>query len=344
MIINTLKTLDSVPSPALGLLPAIHDAVVEDVPLVGSTVSLPSANDAKGRVFKNQTSAPIVLPATSKWPARSLESGATFGSDGRLFYKVRNKLGTTSYYPESFERTVYNFSFTRKSFAPGSLFELNRLFYFRLIANTTTAVWSVIFEVGMRTDQILPKNEYTMNATLVQGATMVTVPVSQAANITAMMLVTGSGVPSGLDGVTKVLSVDSAAGKVYLTKPVTQVGVKSLTFTAPVGPNLGDYVWLPPMLEESVVLTEMKAMNPLGIWLKNYGDKNGIATRNDYGFEGYAKFYDKAVSCPLESLPTGSDFLLRLRIGQFDTENSVADPKGYAAYLIRDINDPDDPV
>ena len=344
MIINTLKTLDSVPSPALGLLPAIHDASVEDVPLVGSNASLPNASDARGRVFRNQTNASIVLPATSRWPARSLEPGATFGSDGRLFYKVRNKLGTTSFYPESFERTVYNFSFTRKSFPPGGVFELNRLFYFRLIANTSTAVWSVIFEVGMRTDQVLPKSEYTIDATLVQGASMVTVPVNRAVDIVQMMVVSGSGIPEGLDGTTKVLWVDVADGKVYLTKPATQSGVKSLKFTAPVGPNLGDYVWLPPMLEESVVLTEMKSMNPLGILLKNYGDKNGIATRNEYGFEAYAKLYDKAISCPMESLPTGADFIMRVRIGQFDTENSVSDPRGYAAYLIRDVKDPDDPA
>jgi hypothetical protein len=30
---------------------------------------------------------------------------------------------------------------------------------------------------------------------------------------------------------------------------------------------------------------------------------------------------------------------MRVRLGQFDTENNVADPKGYAAYVVRGKED-----
>jgi len=94
----------------------------------------------------------------------------------------------------------------------------------------------------------------------------------------------------------------------------------------------------------------MKSMNALGIWLKNWGDKerrlpDGTTIsdpyRNDLGFEGYAKIYDKSVAVPLDSLPEGYEFMLRVRIGQFDVED-VSDPKGFAAYVVRAGDDPED--
>ena len=351
MIISSMKSIESVPTPALGLLPAIHDAEIEDVPLVDGQPSLPLAENCKGRVFRNQTAKAITLPQTSKWPARSLEAGGVFGSDGRLFYKVRQKQGTTSYYPESFERTLYTFSFSPQSFSFGSEFELSRLFYFRLLANTSSAVWSVIFEIGVRNDQTTPTIQFTMQGTLASGSANVAISDPQLGSLFYRMVVTGAGIPSGLDGTTYIKSIDLSAGTLVLSGPATQSGAKALTFTAPVGPNLGDFIWLPPLLEQEVLLTEMKTISPMGIWLKNWGDKNvrgpdGESSpdpnRNDLGYQAFAKLFDKATPVPIDRLPTDRDFLLRVRIGQFDTENSVADPKGYAAYMVRAIDDEED--
>jgi hypothetical protein len=351
MIISSMKSIESVPTPALGLLPAIHDAEIEEVPLVGGLPVLPLAEACKGRVFRNQTAKAITLPPTSKWPARSLEAGGVFGSDGRLFYKVRQKPGTTSYYPESFERTLYTFAFSPQSFSAGSEFDLSRLFYFRLMANTSSAVWSVIFEIGVRTNQTTPTLALTMQGTLTSGSANVTISDPQLGSLFYRMVATGSGIPSGLDGTTYIKSINLATSTLVLSRPATQSGARSLTFTAPVGPNLGDFLWLPPLMEQEVLLTEMKTINPMGIWIKNWGDKNvqgpdGSSApdpyRNDLGYQGFAKLFDKATPVPLDSLPTERDFLLRVRIGQFDTENSVADPKGYAAYMVRAIDDEED--
>jgi len=351
MIISSMKSIESVPAPALGLLPAIHDAELEEVPLVDGLPVLPLADTCKGHVFRNQTAKAITLPQTSKWPARSLEAGGVFGSDGRLFYKVRQKPGTTSYYPESFERTLYTFAFSAQSFSAGSEFELSRLFYFRLMANTSSAVWSVIFEIGVRTDQTTPTLQLTMPGTLTSGSANVAIYDPQLGSLFYRMVVTGAGISSGLNGTTYIKSIDLASNTLVLSRPATESSEEELTFTAPVGPNLGDFLWLPPLMEQEVLLTEMKTINPMGIWLKNWGDKNVQGPdgrnapdpyRNDLGYQGYAKLFDKATPVPLDALPTDRDFLLRVRIGQFDTENSVADPKGYAAYMVRAVDDEED--
>ncbi|NBQ48028.1 MAG: hypothetical protein EBU33_06200, partial [Sphingobacteriia bacterium] len=336
MIITTLNSLDSLPQPALGLLPAIHDVDVENVPLVATKPVLPVASVATGRVFVNQTSEKIILPSYGKWPVRNLAPGELFGSDGRLFYKMKKRLGTTSFYPDSFERNIYNFTFTGKSFPIGESFEFKRNFFFRLFANTTIAVWNVIIEIGMRVDDVLPSYSTTINSTLVSGSSILTVPLADIGKIRERSLVSGVGIPSGLDGVPAVLALDAATGSVVLSHNVTVSGVNAITFTAPVGSNLGDYVWLPALLEEEVVLTEMKTMNPFGIVLKRWAAKDGVTSRNNEGYEAFSLSYNRSINCKIESLPTGDNFVLRVRLGYFDTQNSVSDPRGYVAYLIKD--------
>lgn len=345
MIISELTEISAVPTPALGLLPALHDAEVEDTVFgVNGEATLPTAQAAKGRVFRNQGDKAIILPSAGKWPARNLAPGELYGSDGRLFYRVVNKAGTTSYYPQHFERNIYTFSFTAKTFPIGDVFEFQRFFYFRLIANNTTAVWSVIFEIGERIEQAQPALVYEIPAVLTSGQKTIQISDPRLGSLVYNMVVTGTGVPVGLDGTTYVAGINVAAGTVSLTRAATQSGTRALTFTAPVGPNLNTWRWLPPLLEEQVVLTDMKSMNPLGVWMKSWGDKNRTfpdgtvvadPNRNDYGFEGYAKLFNQSYPVRHESLPSSSEFLLRLRIGQFDTENGVADPRGYAAYVIR---------
>jgi hypothetical protein len=310
---------------------------------VGS-LRLPVAADARGRVFVNDAAGSLVLPATGRWPARTLAVGEFAGGDGRLHYRVVHKPGTTSYYPHHFERTVYTFSFSDRTFPIGEVFEFSRYFYFRLVANNTTAVWSVIFEVGERIDQSSPQEVYELEATLTAGSKVVRVSDARLAELIEMMEVTGEGVPEDLEGKTYLWSVDAVAGEVTLTQAATLSGVRMLTFRAGTGPNIERIKWLPPMLEEQVLMTDLKSMNELGIWIKNHGEQGRLnpdgtyandPSRNEAGFEAYKLIYANRYPVPLESMPTSSNFLLRLRIGQFDTENTTADPRGYAAYVIR---------
>jgi len=250
MMINSLQ-IATLPTPALGLLPAVHDATVTD-----ATLPLGTAAESVGNVYKNAGSDYITLPAWGRWPAQQIAPDRHFASDGRLFYPVRRRLhpqdGETSWYPEMFERVLYTMHFTPQQFTIGSSRALRIQFDFRLIANTSNAVWSVFFEIGRRISQESP---------------------------------------------------------------------------APIGPNLEDYLWLPPLLEQQVVLTDVECSHQLGVVINNTKD----------GYTGSRLLYDKAEAVDPESLPPSYDFSLRVRIGCFDTQNSVFDPKGFAAYTAKEI-------
>lgn len=249
MFLEKIECITQLPQPSLGLLPAVHDAVVSDAVLpLGTAASL------TGQVLRNGTGESLTVPAWGRWPARQIAPNEHFASDGRLFYKVRQRLvkpaGETSWYPEAFERTLYTIHLTPKQLPLGSSFQFDRQFDFRLIANTTNAVWSVVIEVGQRTIQSTP---------------------------------------------------------------------------SPIGPNLLDYEWREPLLEQQVVLTDVMCSHQLGVVIWNTHD----------GYAASRLLYDKAEACDPASLPTGSDFAIRIRLGHFDTQNSVVDPKGYVAYVAK---------
>jgi hypothetical protein len=307
---------------------------------------LPGFVAAKGRVFLNDTGKSVVLPESGKWPSRSLPDSQLCGGDGRLLYEVIHKPGSSSYYPQVFERNIYTFSFSGETFPRGEIFDFSRFFYFRLIGNNTTAVWSVIFEAGEILSQTAPSKSISSGATLTSGQKTIFVTPAKALELSQWMVVTGDGVLGAAigDQKTYISAINTETGALTLTQAATASGQKTLVFTAPVGPNIERINWLPPLMEEKVHLTDLKSVSALGVWIKNHGTREIVRpdgeieidpNRNEMGFEGWRLVYQKRYPIPHECLPTSSNFVIRLRIGQFDTENSVSSPKGYAAYLIR---------
>lgn len=341
MIIQGISSIGTAPKPELGLLPAIHDAEVEATVFddAGNAV-IPTALAAKGRVFINQGVGTIVIPAYQNWPAREVSSGEVYGSDGRLYYKLYHKTGTTSYYPQSFERVVYSFAFTGRTFPAGSDFEFKRNVFMRLISNNTTALWSVIFEIGEKVAQVDPKIDLQLPALLTEGSKVIQVTDPQGSKIAYNMLVSGAGVEDG----TRVYAV--SGDSITLTRAVGLSGEKLLTFKAPIGPNIFEWKWLAPLIDENIILTDARSQNLFGIYLKNWGSiykilPYGGGTVVDYnrsstGMEGICNIFGALRNASPESLPSTNEFMLRMRIGQFDVENNVADPRGYAAYLVVD--------
>jgi hypothetical protein len=301
----------------------------------------PEVGIGKGRVFVNNSTRTMPLLSWGRWPSRQISSGELYGCDGRGYYKVSNKIGTSSYYPDAFERTLFNFSFNNDSFGIGQEFIFEKAYYFRLIGNNTPAVWSVIVEVGMRVDDVFPVYSASVDSVLFAGSTIVSVPVGDISKIKPRSKVYGDGIPvKGINEETPVvLALDLATGSVVLSRPATLNGNKNLRYEAAPGPNLGDYVWLPPMMEQQIVLTDMKCRHPLGFQIKNWGEKGNDMARNDLGYSGFMKKYTQAIACPTYTLPTGPDFVIRVRLGQFDVTNSTLDPRGYAAYVITDPGD-----
>lgn len=90
---------------------------------------------------------------------------------------------------------------------------------------------------------------------------------------------------------------------------------------SPVSENLADVVWQPaPLLSQRIVISGLKLKHHFGAIIKRSLDNVISAER---------KLYTAWSACPAESVPLTSGFVLRARIVQFDTENSVRGAKGY---------------
>lgn len=152
MIIQGIEKITVLPTPALGLLPAVHDATVASYE--DAEAALPTVE--AGQVLVNAAGETVTLPAYGPWPAQRLAVGEYAACDGRFWFPARRYKETNSYYPAAFERTIYTLAFTPESLPLGSVFALDRRFQFRLLANNTDAVWNVVWEVGMRTAQTSP--------------------------------------------------------------------------------------------------------------------------------------------------------------------------------------------
>jgi hypothetical protein len=158
---------------------------------------------------------------------------------------------TNSYYPAAFERTAYSVSFTPQGLAIGNPFKLAKNFSFRAIGAATAAVYSVIFEFGVR---------------------------------------------------------------------------RNTTSPAPVGSNIAGYEFLPPALEQEVVLTDVTSSHVLGLQF----------VKTPSGMNGQRFLYSRSLNFIPGTYPVDTeDFILRVRIGQFDIEEDT-DTQGYVGYLIQD--------
>lgn len=150
MIISGINEIKNLPSPALGLLPAVHDATV--VNYTGGAIPAVQA----GQVFLNSSGGVVTLPAYASWPPQKVPFGSFAACDGRFWFPARRYKATNSYYPQAFERTVYTLSFTPESLPLGGSFALRRVMMIRLLSNNTDAVWNWVWEIGMRTSQESP--------------------------------------------------------------------------------------------------------------------------------------------------------------------------------------------
>lgn len=161
IVTGGIETITNLPSPALGLLPAVHDAEVETYVTnaidedTGEIVTNPLPPPTPGRVLLISESA-VSLPAYGSWPAQRAQPGQFAASDGRFWFRARRYQQTNSFYPEVFERSLYSFAFTAVSLPLRQRWSLGRDFDFRLFSNNTDAVWNVVWEVGDRTAETTP--------------------------------------------------------------------------------------------------------------------------------------------------------------------------------------------
>ena len=89
----------------------------------------------------------------------------------------------------------------------------------------------------------------------------------------------------------------------------------------PVSENLADVVWQPaPLLSQRIILSGLKLKHHFGAIIKRSLDNVMSAER---------QLYIAWSACPANSVPQTPGFVLRARLIQFDTENSVRGAKGF---------------
>jgi hypothetical protein len=97
-----------------------------------------------------------------------------------------------------------------------------------------------------------------------------------------------------------------------------------------VGVNLSDVVWdKDPMVSQRIILTSTKQEHDFGVSIRRSLTDTIAGDCLVYGV------WEAALA---NSLPASSNFVLRARLVQFDTENSVADPRGVIHVAATDIS------
>ena len=98
----------------------------------------------------------------------------------------------------------------------------------------------------------------------------------------------------------------------------------------PVSENLADVVWQPaPLLSQRIILSGLKLKHHFGAIIKRSLDNVMSAER---------QLYIAWSACPANSVPQTPGFVLRARLIQFDTENSVRGAKGFVFAALTQAN------
>ena len=136
---------------APGLLPAIHDAAVVDVNALPASIAA-----SVGNVFRNTSTAPLIVPGGLGRRGGYLEPGGYVGSDGRVWYRLTRTGTSNSYYPADFERELFLLPVMAEMWQPGNRFSLTFDLDLRTVEATTRAQYVVVVEAGTPAQQAAP--------------------------------------------------------------------------------------------------------------------------------------------------------------------------------------------
>jgi hypothetical protein len=134
-----------------GLLPAIHDATIEN-----AVLPLPLAADHTGNVFVNNTAADIVLPGGLGRRSAAVKPGGHYGSDGRTWYRLTHDGATSSFFPTDFERELFMLHINEQQLRAGGMFTLEFEIELQLFKSLTSAQYLLVIEVGSAPGQSTP--------------------------------------------------------------------------------------------------------------------------------------------------------------------------------------------
>lgn len=136
---------------ANGLLPAIHDATIDNIIL-----PLPAASTQAGNVFVNNTTDPVLVPGGLGRRGSHLEPGGYIGSDGRIWYRLTRDGETNSFYPTDFEREFFMLPANEQMLRAGKKFTLSFKLGLQTFKATTRAQFILVIEAGSAPGQTTP--------------------------------------------------------------------------------------------------------------------------------------------------------------------------------------------
>lgn len=338
LITGGINSILQLPQPALGLVGAIHSTSVTSITLVGGTYTLPDVTTVSGHVFKNNTGTFIDIPAQGNYPARSIPNGEYFASNGTAYYWVKNKKGITRQvltviggvfttvgncnFINGESVTLYGFQGSALSIGGANFSDTGTQYH---IANVTSNTFQIADSEGniytnastngntggwaftQATDSYYPndfeRTIYTFPFTLQSLPTGATWSINRKFSFRSISATTNA-----------VWSIIMEFGSRYDDQGP---GI--------VGPNIAGFNYAPPALEQQVLITDVPNSNNLGLTIK----------RNPDGTISVSRYiYSQIVNGIPGTYPTTNDFILRVRVGQFDTENSITDTSGYVAYSV----------
>jgi hypothetical protein len=143
--------LEGLPPRAPFMLPAVHAAGVTTLP-----TTLPIAQDVGGTVYVNEGSAEVDLPGDGGLRSTFVAPGGFAASDGRLLYAVNRWGSTNSYYPASFERTLFAFAVNDQMLAINRRLQCMFGIEAQLVGATCKAQWVLSIELGVFESESAP--------------------------------------------------------------------------------------------------------------------------------------------------------------------------------------------
>lgn len=134
----------ALPRPG-GLLPAVHDATVTNLPL-----PLPAAGPTyANQVYLNASGSDVSLPGGMGRRGVTIKAGEHAACDGRLWYRVTQQGPTTSFHPTDFDRELLLIDVNDAMFPVGSVFTLQLGFEAQILLSESRAQWVFIVESGV---------------------------------------------------------------------------------------------------------------------------------------------------------------------------------------------------
>lgn len=142
--------LAALPVRAPYLLPAVHAATSEALP---SPLPAPAASSLWSAAART------LIPGTGRIDSSYVLSGGYVASDGRMLYPATRDGATVSFYPASFERTLWEFPINDAQLQVGRTLNAEFSLAAQLVNATSEAQWVLRVEWGTPIDQTDPANE-----------------------------------------------------------------------------------------------------------------------------------------------------------------------------------------